>query len=240
MTALEELKDVVVEGLVSDIFKMERAYHILSVIGNNSNQLNNPALGSFGELFGAFQDSLEVDSVLAVARVYDSPSNQYPTRCLRRALTLMEDRVLELPEISEPYSTKSSLAFLDKRSMVIDSVDLGRDAFVVQFVSAFREILDSKDITEAINSLKYIRDKRIAHNEAAVSDGPTWDAMSLLIKQAQNFVGVVGWAFFNTAYLHEGTYFLSSDAQRPSRSLLRLMKRLNTDHQNSAVFNFSS
>lgn len=126
MSALDELKDVVVEGLVADIFKMERAYHILSVIGTNADQLNDRALGNFGELFGALQCSLEVDAVLAVARVYDLPSKQYPTRCLRRALSLMEDRVAELPEIVQRYNTKLSLAFLGKSSPVVISVDSGR------------------------------------------------------------------------------------------------------------------
>lgn len=226
MTALDELKDVVVKGLVSDIFKMERAYHILSVIGSNADQLNDHALGNFGELFGAFQGSLEVDAVLAVARVYDSPSKQYPTRCLRRALSLMEDRVAELPEIAQHHSTKLSLAFLGKNSSVFGSVDLGRDAFVEQFVLAFREILDSEAVSKAVNSLKYFRDKRIAHNEAAEPHGPTWEALKSLINHAQNFVGVVGWAFFNTVYVHDGDYFLSNDAQRPSRALLRLVGRL--------------
>lgn len=226
MTALEELKDVVVEGLVSDIFKMERAYHILSVIGSNADQLNDRALGNFGELFGAFQGSLEIDAVLAVARVYDSPSNRYPTRCLRRALTLMEDRVTELPEITELYNTKLSLAFLGENSSVVGSVNSGRDLFVPQFVPAFREILDSEAVTRAVDSLKYVRDKRIAHNEAAELHGPTWESLKSLIKHAQNFVGVIGWAFFNTTYVHEGSYFLSNDAQRPSRALQRLVERL--------------
>ena len=224
MAALNELKDIVVEGLVSDIFKMERAYHILSVIGSNADQLNDRALGNFGELFGAFQGSLEVDAVLAVARVYDSPSKQYPTRCLRRALSLMEDRVAELPEIAERYNTKLSLAFLGENSSVVGSVDLGRDAFVARFVPAFREILDSEAVSKAVDSLKYVRDKRIAHNEAAEPHGPTWEALKSLINHA--FVGVVGWAFFNTVYVHDGAYFLSDDAQRPSRALRRLVERI--------------
>ena len=226
MAALNELKDIVVEGLVSDIFKMERAYHILSVIGSNVDQLNDRALGNFGELFGAFQGSLEVDAVLAVARVYDSPSKQYPTRCLRRALSLMEDRVAELPEIAERYNTKLSLAFLGENSSVVGSVDLGRNAFVARFVPAFREILDSEAVSKAVDSLKYVRDKRIAHNEAAEPHGPTWEALKSLINHAQNFVGVVGWAFFNTVYVHDGAYFLSDDAQRPSRALRRLVERI--------------
>lgn len=226
MSAIDELKDVVMEGLVADIFKMERAYHILSVIGTNADQLNDRALGNFGELFGALQGSLEVDAVLAVARVYDLPSKQYPTRCLRRALSLMEDHVAELPEIVEPYHTKLSLAFLGEGSPVVSSVDLGRDAFVAQFVPAFREILNSGAVSRAVDSLKYIRDKRIAHNEAAEPHGPTWEALKSLLDHAQNFVGVVGCVFFNTVYVHEGTYFLSDDAKRPSRALSRLVARL--------------
>jgi len=226
MSALEELKDVVVGGLVADIFKVERAYHILSVIGANADQLNDRGLGNYGELFGALQGSLEVDAVLAVARVYDSPSNRYPTRCLRKALSLLEDRVSELPEIAEHYNTKLSLAFLGKDSPVVGSVDSGRDAFVAQFVPAFREILDSDAVSTAIDSLKNIRDKRFAHNESAEPHGPTWGALKSLLDHAQNFVGVIGWAFLNTVYVHEGDYFLSEDAKRPSRALSRLVVRL--------------
>lgn len=226
MTALEELKDVVGEGLVADIFKMERAYHILSVIGSNADQLNDRARGNYGELFGAFQGSLEVDAVLAAARIYDSPSNRYPTRCLRRALSLIEDSVEELPEITQTYNTKLSLAFLGEAAVIISAVDLGRDMFVAQFVPAFRQILDSGAVMEAVDSLKYVRDKRIAHNEAAMPHGPTWETLNSLIKHAQNFVGVVGWAFLSTAYIHDGAYFLTDDAKRPSRALGRLLERL--------------
>jgi hypothetical protein len=234
MTALEELKDVVGEGLVSDILKMERAYHILFFIGNNADKFNDRTLGNFGELFGAFQGSLEVDAVLAAARIYDAPSNRYPTRCLRRALSLMEERVEELPEIAEPYNTKLSLAFLGETSDALDSVDSGRDKFVAKFVPAFRQILDSDDVLQAVDSLKYVRDKRIAHNEAAEPHGPTWEALNSLVKHAQNFVGVVGWAFLSTAYVNDGTYFLTSDARRPSNALRRLLERLQHGVNHSA------
>lgn len=98
--------------------------------------------------------------------------------------------------------------------------------FVAQFVPAFREILDSEAVSKAVDSLKYVRDKRVAHNEAAESHGPTWEALRSLLEHAQNFVGVVGWVFFNTVYVHEGAYLLSDDAKRPSRALSRLVARL--------------
>jgi len=97
----------------------------------------------------------------------------------------------------------------------------------ISTVQTFRSILESAEVLAALDKLKILRDKGIAHNEVAHFVGPTWDSLKTLIFHAQNFVGVVGWAFYNTVYVHEGEYFLSSDAQRPSKAMARLAKKLN-------------
>ena len=226
MNAIEELEDVVKDGLVADILCMEQARALHAMVGVHADTLNKPALGGFGELFGTFQVALERDAVLAVARVFDKSKSKYPTRCLRRALSILETRSSELPEISDPYNTKITLSELNFESLVADSVDLGRNEFLNVFVPSYRAILDDPLLTETIERLKYVRDKRVAHNEAAPPGGPTWESLDLLITVAKKFVGVIGCAFFGTVYVHEGEYVLTDDAERPSRAMKRLVEML--------------
>ncbi len=223
---MNQLVDVVKNGLVPDIFKMERAYDLLMVIGEQSPVLNSKATGNFGHLFGAIQAALESEAVLAVARVYDKPSKRYPTRCIRRALDLLEQHAKKMPEIVEVHNTKLACQFMGEENAVLASLGLGKERFISSLVQYHRVLLDSVEIAEQVELLKNIRDKRLAHNEAAEPAGPTWAALKSLIIHAQNFVGVIGWAFLSTAYVHEGKYFLSNDAKRPSLAMARLTKRL--------------
>lgn len=223
MNVLDELKDLVLHGLVSDIFRMERAYLLLFKIGEQSESLNRD---NFGELFGTFQSALEMEAVLAAARLYDKEDSKYRVRCLREVLNFLERRANELPQLVEPYNTKKALEVVTSDEEILASVDAGTEDFIERLVKLYREILDSEDVTEKLDKLKGIRDKRIAHNEAATPDGPTWESLETLIEHAKHFVGIIGWAFFNTAYMHDGHYSLSEDAERPSRAIVRLARKL--------------
>ena len=203
-----------------------RAYFLHKEIGDNAEILNACQNGSFGELFGAFQMAMESEAVLAVARVYDKPSKRHRTRCIRRALSLMEQNVESLPEIVEAYNTELHLEMSGADSEVIRSVSNGKAEFIPLYTKYMQHVLNSHEIRAGVNSLRALRDTRIAHNDAASCVGPTWDALNLLIKKAQCFVGVVGWAFFSTVYVNNNAYLLSLDAQRPARSLRRLAKLL--------------
>ena len=226
----EELKDIIKNGLVSDIFKMERAYHLHKAIGDNADIFDDSANGNFGELFGTVQGAMESEAVLAVARVYEKPGKRHPTRCIRRALDLMEQNSEELPDIVEAYNTQLHLEGFGACTEVVRSVSLGKAQFITLYVPYIRDILNSDEILSKVGRLKDLRDKRIAHNDPAAIVGPTWDALNELILQAQQFVGVVGWAFFGTVYIIDDSYLLSSDAQRPSRALNRLVTLLSQGH----------
>ena len=224
---MDQLADVLKNGLVPDIFKMERAYDLLMAIGENVSVLNSRETGNFGELFGAFQIALETEAILAVSRVYDKPDKRYPTRCIQRALDLLEHHSKDMPEIVELHNTKLACQFMGEGHAVLVALDQGREEFIACLVQYYRELLASSEVTSQIELLKNIRDKRLAHNELAEPMGPTWGSLKSLITHTQNFVGILGWAFFGTVYIHDGKYFLSNDAKRPSLALARLSKLLN-------------
>jgi len=213
---------------------MERAYHLHKAIGVNADILNDYSRGNFGELFGAVQEAMECEAVLAVARVYDKPSKRFPTRCMHRALDLMELSADELPEIVEAYNTQDHLRTFGAPPDIVQAVNLGKAEFIRIYVLFFRDILNSTSIISKVERLKDLRDKRIAHNDSAGIVGPTWESLNELIQQAQEFVGVVGWAFFSTVYIAGDSYMLSSDAERPSRALYRLAELLCKLHDQSS------
>jgi len=223
---MNQLSDVVSNGLVPDIFKMERAYDLLIAIGENASDLNSKESGNFGELFGALQIALETEAVLAVSRVYDKPDKRYPTRCIQRALDLLEVHSTEMPEIVDTHNTKLACQFMGEGNPVATALDQGREQFIASLVQYYRELIASDEVNLQLELLKGIRDKRLAHNESASPLMPTWGALKSLITHAQNFVGILGWAFFGTVYVHEGKYFLSMDAKRPSLALERMIELL--------------
>jgi len=232
-TPTEELRDIIKNGMVSDILRMERAYLLHKAIGINADILNDYSHGNFGEFFGTVQGAMECEAVLAVARVYDRPTKRHPTRCMRRALDLMELSSDELPDIVEEYNTQIHLEKFGASAEIVKSVSLGKAEFIRHYVPYIREILNSDRILSKVERLKDLRDKRIAHNDSAAIVGPTWEALNELILQAQQFVGVVGWAFLSTIYIIDDSYLLSSDAAIPSRALHRLAELLCRGHGQS-------
>lgn len=223
----EELDELVKAGAVTDIFKAERAYAVLKSIGENADAIN-VSERNFGELFGVLQGHAQTEALIAVARLYDRPSKHYPTRCLRALLDELDAKAEALPPIIEKPNLAKELA---RQGMTADKVALvnsAPDADVTRAMMTFlRGRLDDPEVVEAIERVKDVRDKRIAHNEAAHAiEGPTWKAVLRLLALAQEVVGLVGWAYLSTVYIHEGRYFLSSDAQRSGSAMRRLLEGL--------------
>ncbi len=223
----DQLEDLIKKGLVSDIFEMERSYSLLKTIGTNASNINAPGAGNFGNLFGALQIALQTDAILAAARLYDLPSKKYPTRCIRGLLDFIEKECNSLPPIKEKYNLEKELNRIGMDPKTISLVTTDESAFALGLVKHFRVILDSSQVISTITKLKNLRDKAVAHNEqAAQIQGPTWQGLNKLIQHAKDLVGVLGWAYLNTVYVHDGEYILTSDAQRPSIAMGRLLKKI--------------
>ncbi len=208
-----------------DIFKMEQAFELVKTIGTSTTELKYGNLQSYDELFGAIQYSLQLEALLAAARIYDIPSKKYPTRCLRGILQLLSENTTELPQIREPHQLVLHLKYMNAPNELITIGECGGENFALALSAYFDFLLNQPDRLIALEKLKLIRDKAIAHNEKRDNKllGPTWISLKDLIEVSKNFVGVLGWAYFSTAYVIDGEYILSSDALRASNSLKRLL-----------------
>ena len=234
MDALEELDDLIRNGLVQDLFKLDRALSLRQAIVDGAEVLQDPKNGHFDLLFGAFQSALISEAVLAAARVYEKPDRRYPNRCLERSLVLLEQHADVMPEIVEVGHTMRSLRFLgDPESAVFSGLKRSPPVFAKELAGAMRVRLGSAEASNALDLLTAFRSKRIAHNEAAIQQGPTWVALEELLSIAQGYVGVVGWAFFNTVYSLDGDYLLSWEAQMPAKAMRRLTRLIEVSGERS-------
>lgn len=223
----QHLAELVKAGVLTDIFKAERAYEVLKTIGENAEAINTSE-SNFGELLGTLQGHAQTEALISIARLYDRPSTRYPTRCLQSLLDELEAKAELLPPIVERYNLASELSRLGMCSERAALLGPAPDADVTRAMVAFiRERLVQPSVLESIERVKTFRDKFIAHNEAAHSiEGPTWSAVLQLLALAQELVGIVGWAYLSTVYIHEGQYLPSSDAKRAGLAMRRMLEGL--------------
>ncbi len=223
----QDIQDMVENGLVSDIFRMERAFELLKASGERANELNDYERGNFGELFGAFQTALSTESILAVARIYDEPNKKYPTRCIKGVLNFLVENSNELPTIREPYQLRLLLEYMNSPKALIETVASEPQQFASRFAAFIASLLGSPVRMVALEKLKTVRDKTLAHNEQTSRiSGPTWESLQDLLEIVKNVVGALGWAYFSTAYVNNGEYILTEDAHRPANALNRLLGTL--------------
>lgn len=222
---MEELEDIISNGIVLDIFEVEQALALESLIGINAAAINEQ---KFGSLFGSLQVILAKCFILAVTRLYEKPNPRYPIRSIPEGLKLIEK-----------YAKKFDIK---RKSIVIGKLEeLGYDAgqlqkmsdvdLTLKMVKHFSEnlpqsLISEADMPRALNALKTIRDKAIAHREAIEVSGlkiPSYAKIDQLVDLAKKFVIIVGNGYLGLNYELDGRYLHTSDAKRASRSLRRLL-----------------
>lgn len=221
----EELEDIISNGIVLDIFEAEQALALESLIGINAAAINEQ---KFGSLFGSLQVILAKCFILAVTRLYEKPNPRYQIRSIPEALKILEKYAKEFG--------------IKRKSIVIGKLEeLGYDAgqlqkmsdidLTLKIVKHFSENLPQSLISEAgmpraLNALKTIRDKAIAHREAIQVSGlkiPSYAKIDQLVDLAKKFIIIVGNGYLGINYEVDSRYFHTSKAKRASRSLRRLL-----------------
>ena len=205
---------------------MERAKALFRAIGERAAIFNSQSTGNFGDLFGALQTALLTECIMAAARIFDPPNKRYPTRSMRYVLELIKEQKEQLPVVQEPHQLGLTLeagGMADLKPLI----EKGGAAFAEGLADYFLAIISEPNNVAALESLKTLRDKSLAHNEHVETvEGPTWRALTELIDIAKKLVGILGWAYLGTAYEIDGDFILSGDALRSSYALERLSEKL--------------
>lgn len=217
------LEDLLKNGIVSDLFKTERAVFIHKRIGsfaipiNESNSYIKP-------LLVYIQNLTFNESVLALSRLYDNPSRNR-NRCILSVLKILKDKQKNAPDIIESIQTIEHLRHFNLPDILISDVEKNDSSSFAKHFSWHMDIEYQKEaFQDNINELRKVRDKVIAHNEPH-DDVYTikWQTFDDLLEYAKKLVGIIGWAFFSTAYIIKDRYLLTEDANILSRSIENLL-----------------
>lgn len=229
MQTRDQIEDNIKNGLVKDIFLFDRSFAMLQSIKEHSSTIDNNK-ENFIELFIAIHGALTIEAVLAIARIYDTPNKNYPTRCLKGILEHLITYSRELPEIREPYQLKLSLETKIVPEGLIKAIKDSPTNFPNLLSDFIKKELETHKNVDAIKKLKDLRDKAMAHNERVTQiDEPSWVALNDLCDLSKYVVGALSWAYFSTAYTINGKYILTDDAQTTSNSLSRLFSKIYSD-----------
>jgi len=223
---LEQLLRDQTDGIISDICQADQAYALLSLIGQNAAKIN---AASFGGFFAPIQDVLVRDYILGITKLFDLPSKKYPTRSIPKTLDLLEKSPNEL-RISQKHQLLLSLS---RAGVDFETLKQSSDSEItIILLNHYKSKLPSRETIdgfacETLHALKSKRDKVIAHNEGidpANLPEVKWKATQELLSLAKSFTDVVCTGYLSYILAAEnGEYFLTSDAQRPSRCLNRLL-----------------
>jgi len=221
----EELEDIISNGIVLDIFEAEQALALESLIGINAAAINEQ---KFGSLFGSLQVILAKCFILAVTRLYEKPNPRYRIRSIPEALKVLEKyaKEFDIKRKSIVIGKLEELGYDVGQLQKMSDVDL-----TLKIVKHFSENLPQSLISEAgmpraLNALKTIRDKAIAHREAIEVSGlkiPSYAKIDQLIDLSIKFVIIVGNGYLGINYEVDSRYFHTSEAKCASRSLRRLL-----------------
>lgn len=230
----KKFEELILHGLAADIFIADRAYSMFKTIGESSNELSKR--NNYGEFFGSAQAAFKDQFLLAISRIFDSPSKRNETRCLKGVLQFLEHNSNRLPRIVERYNLILVMERIGFNNQAIDLAKQGNkdNELTLAITNHFNSLLESPHNKKLILRLKELRDKRLAHNELIKNelteslDVITFKDLFSLVEIAKELIGIIGWAYMSMMFVHAGVYHLTDDAHRPNRSLIRLIGKVTT------------
>jgi hypothetical protein len=210
---VEEIKDILEKGLRNDVFRAERAIAIHKEIAKFADIINET--DKHKKILLKYLQNLTVsEAVLSTSKLYD-PIGKYPTRSIHALLEILNRKCESFPAIREKHNTKQELKYLNTPEIIIEKVDSSNSSeFPKYFYYYYHSIVNDFETEELLSELKIFRDKSVAHNERIDKEIIiNWNTVDGLLKIAKEIIGIIGWAYFNTVYMHNSRYILSADAK---------------------------
>ena len=223
-----QMQDIIRKGVSIDIYNVEEMLFLNEFVGLEADAINSATFGAF---FGSFQIMLRRLLVLQTARIFEQPNSRYPIRSIPVAITVLREYSNCLVIEQRPGLIRA----LSLSGALLQQIEPLSDPELTLFVADFFDRKMSESHPEgianasALLSLKTVRDKKIAHQEAIRIDElpkATFADIDQLVALAKAFVAAVGFGYYSMAYADDtGHYFMSSDAKRSTVCLRRLLQK---------------
>jgi len=147
------------KGPQQDIFRADEAHAIVQRIGEHAEAVT---ASMYVPTFVALQQYSIEQFVLAITRLFDAPKKNYPLRSLPAIVQSVIEHADTLP-IKEPAFLQTALTHLAPHIEGFDPSKGGASTLVAMGIVQAR--LPTPDTSPAVEALKALRDKRLAHPE---------------------------------------------------------------------------
>jgi hypothetical protein len=160
---MNEIKNIIQEGLTKDIVIAERCLKLNKKISQFHNKTSDKIKKDISLIL---YDLSYTEMVLSLSRIFDIPDKKYPTRCIKKLHQIARQEILQ-DEIKK--NKAESILNLKYFGFWSDFINLLKDSSDLEFIDRSTGFFESLEINEPIAGniikLKTIRDKLLAHNE---------------------------------------------------------------------------
>ena len=182
---------------------------------------------SFEPVFRSLRAYAIEEIILAVTRLFERSGRQYPLRSLPAAIDLFESHAATLT-LAEPSLLRTPLEVLRLWSPGIER--MAEPERVHRLADMLRTCMPQTMSHPALDSLKTIRDKALAHHEnvaAASIPRTTWEPIDEMIRYAKCAVAAIAGGYLSIGYMmDDGSVPLTDDAGMAGYSVERLIAHL--------------
>lgn len=165
-------------------------------------------------LYSFIQQSAQTNFILALGKLYDKP-NKYQTLCIIYFLQQIKVDAPTASEIIETTITENLLKEYNLPSSLIQAINENdKSVFPNLFSQYYLDRYNDTNLQQDIESLKLMRDKVVAHNEAIDSLHFEFEVADRLLKFVTEIISIFGMAYQSTSWETERFSFIKRNAER--------------------------
>ena len=218
------VKEIIFDRIRVDVFRGHNALAVYIAIADHSSTLN---ASPFSQAMGTIQGHALDAFILCMCRLYEKPNQKYPNYSIPTTIALLEDNLSGLSSGIQNY-----VHFLQ---FIQTHIDPNFDLYDQDNISDIPTLIlnhfsekcprtpprDEKRLDRALDDLKYLRNKYVAHHEREATDlssprGIDIDESRSLLAFAQTYVNLVGYGFFGSSAEGE----VDADKFDPNKSVI--------------------
>lgn len=208
---MEKIIEIITKGLLKDLHIAERSLYLNRKISELRDKIPK---GTKSDISTMLYDLTYTELVLSLSRLYDSLNERYPTRCIRQLYETLRNSSFE-PETKEEKAyalreLKRLVAFPELNFLLLERHGREFNETLVNYL----ETLEFNDpIAPAIEKLKEVRDKFLAHNEDVEIDTLIpYTSLELLISHAKDVTAFFSLYCSGVHLTANGEFYLSHSA----------------------------
>jgi hypothetical protein len=198
--------------LLSDLKIAERSIALNKVINRSFAELTSKIKKDISMIL---IDLTYTELVMSLARLYDDPSNKYPTKCIKaiyKSIKSNSDK-FDITQNRRNVELQFESFGIEGEMKIFFSSCTDRDFLSTS--TLYFETLEMNDpITSANNKLKTIRDKVLAHNEDNKIDTLfPYESMDVLLDHAKNVISFYSLLLCGVYLKPNGDFYLSHSSR---------------------------